>query len=80
MGGVIKEQLIRWTKTQQGSPAAMLDCGARAFDWRPQVEDGKLVMHHGEIMPLHHHHLPLRHLSRSYIATSVTVLSPIDLP
>jgi hypothetical protein len=31
----------KWAKTQaDGGPKALLDCGTRAFDWRPQVIDG----------------------------------------
>ena len=52
-GGIVKEQLIRWTKTQAGTPAAMLGCGARAFDWRPQAVGSKLVMHHGDVVVDH---------------------------
>ena len=40
-----------WTKTQpDGGTAGLLNCGARAFDWRPSLQaDGSLVMHHGSI-------------------------------
>ena len=32
-----------WTKTQpDGGPSALLDCGTRAFDWRPEIIDGKI--------------------------------------
>merc|ERR1719253_1050984 len=30
-----------------GSLATQLDCGARAFDLRPFVHNGRLIMHHG---------------------------------
>jgi hypothetical protein len=31
------------------SAADLLDCGARSFDWRPYVKEGKLNAHHGDI-------------------------------
>lgn len=43
-----------WTKTQaDGGVTGMLDCGARAFDWRPRLAKGKLIMHHGPISVKH---------------------------
>ena len=37
-------------KTQSGGISAMLNCGARFFDWRPKLKsDGSLIMHHGPI-------------------------------
>lgn len=41
----------KWTKTQpDGGLKALLDCGARSFDWRPKVNsDGTLIMHHGVV-------------------------------
>ena len=41
----------QWAKTQpSGGISAMLDCGARFFDWRPKLKsDGSLIMHHGPI-------------------------------
>lgn len=39
----------RWTKTQNGSFADQLNCGARAFDARPLYKDNKLIWHHGNI-------------------------------
>jgi hypothetical protein len=36
-GGI--HQINNWTKTQpDGGPAGQLNCGARAFDWRPLVK------------------------------------------
>ena len=46
----LKSGLInRWAKTQQnGGISGMLNCAARAFDWRPTLtKDRKLLMHHG---------------------------------
>ena len=40
----------RWAKTQQdGGVRSLLDCGARAFDWRPKLKRGKLIMHHSSV-------------------------------
>ncbi|GMI47019.1 hypothetical protein TrCOL_g1011 [Triparma columacea] len=50
--GVIKGEVVDWTKTQSmptKSAADLLDCGARSFDWRPYVKEGKLNAHHGDI-------------------------------
>lgn len=46
-----KNILNRWAKTQpDGGTATLLDCGARAFDWRPKLlKNGTLVMHHGGV-------------------------------
>lgn len=42
-----------WAVTQpsdQQAITAQLNCGARAFDWRPKMNDhGHLVMHHGNV-------------------------------
>ena len=38
----------RWTKTQPAGLAAQLECGARAFDARPLLKDGRVVWHHGQ--------------------------------
>ena len=49
-GGVVKSQLMRWTKTQTTGTSGQLECGARAFDWRPEVDKGGTVyMHHGGV-------------------------------
>jgi len=42
---------LDWTQTQPGGLSAQLDCGARAFDARPAVDNktGDLVWHHGGI-------------------------------
>ena len=48
-GGLL-HQINNWAKTQQdGGPLGMLECGARAFDWRPKLKKGSLIMHHGSI-------------------------------
>ena len=40
----------RWAKTQQdGGVRSLLHCGARAFDWRPKLKGGKLIMHHSSV-------------------------------
>ena len=41
-----------FTKTQQdGGISGLLNCGARAFDWRPLLQaDGSIIMHHGSIL------------------------------
>ena len=46
--------ISRWAKTQpDGGFAGLLSCGVRAFDLRPAVAGGQLVMHHGSIT-VHH--------------------------
>ena len=49
-GGVL-HQINDWAKTQvDGGARGELDCGARAFDWRPSLEsDGTVRMHHGSL-------------------------------
>lgn len=48
-GGVL-HPVNNWAKTQpDGGTSGLLDCGARAFDWRPSLKDGSLVMHHGGV-------------------------------
>lgn len=43
-------QINRWAKTQpDGGTTQLLNCGARAFDWRPLLDGSKLIMHHGSI-------------------------------
>lgn len=43
--------VARWTRTQNGTILDQLDCGARAFDYRPFLsEDGALYAHHGPIV------------------------------
>jgi len=45
--------VYQWTITQpsKAGTSGLLDCGVRAFDWRPRVDakTGSLVMHHGPI-------------------------------
>lgn len=49
-----KELVIGWTQTQPVGLFGQLDCGARAFDARPAVDDsGMLVWHHGPITVEH---------------------------
>jgi hypothetical protein len=44
---VLNAEVYKWTITQTANASGQLDCGTRAFDWRPAVNKGKLVMHHG---------------------------------
>jgi hypothetical protein len=39
-----------WTKTQSIGLAGQLECGARAFDYRPYYENGIVFAHHGGIV------------------------------
>jgi hypothetical protein len=39
-----------WTKTQSVGLAGQLECGARAFDYRPYYEDGVVFAHHGGVV------------------------------
>lgn len=51
--GGLFHQINQWTKTQaDGGFAHTLDCGARAFDFRPGPKDastGQIYLHHGPI-------------------------------
>jgi len=49
-GGLV-HQINDWAKTQpDGGAQGELNCGARAFDWRPSVQsDGTVKMHHGGV-------------------------------
>lgn len=52
-GGLL-HQINQWTKTQaDGGFTGMLNCGARAFDFRAKMDDGKLIFHHGPISVPH---------------------------
>ena len=45
-----------WARTQQatgGDIGGLLDCGARALDWRPMLFGTDLIAHHGRV-PIHH--------------------------
>ena len=53
-GGIISQKVYDFTKTQPtGGATELLRCGARAFDWRPQLKGGALQMHHGPILIEH---------------------------
>lgn len=52
---LVQRIIYDWTKTQSGSMGEQLDCGARAFDWRPRKENGTLVFHHGSVTVPHAH-------------------------
>lgn len=39
-----------WTMTQSVGLAGQLECGARAFDYRPYYEDSTLYVHHGGVV------------------------------
>ena len=48
------ELLYRFTRTQDGdNVTALLDCGARAFDWRPSLTGGVLGFAHGPVFVNH---------------------------
>jgi hypothetical protein len=50
LGGGVFHPINNWAKTQpSGGPSALMDCGARSFDWRPAVINGKIQMHHASI-------------------------------
>ncbi|KAL1503614.1 hypothetical protein AB1Y20_012091 [Prymnesium parvum] len=54
LSGGILHPVNNWAKTQQdGGFRGMLDCGARAFDWRSQLDGGELVFHHGKVVVPH---------------------------
>jgi hypothetical protein len=39
-----------WTRTQSVGLVGQLDCGTRAFDYRPYYKDGELYAHHGPVV------------------------------
>jgi hypothetical protein len=41
--------LSDWTKTQSTGLTSQLDCGARAFDYRPQIKGDMIYGHHGGV-------------------------------
>eukprot|EP00656_Telonema_subtile_P050185 TRINITY_DN6435_c0_g1_i1.p1 TRINITY_DN6435_c0_g1~~TRINITY_DN6435_c0_g1_i1.p1 ORF type:complete len:339 (+),score=82.65 TRINITY_DN6435_c0_g1_i1:142-1158(+) len=53
-GGLL-HQVNNWAKTQpDGGAKGELNCGARAFDWRPALQsDGTMKMHHGSVVVDH---------------------------
>ena len=52
-GGIL-HQINNWAKTQaDGGFTGMLNCGARAFDFRAKLDGGKLIFHHGSITVSH---------------------------
>lgn len=50
----VKEEVIKYTKTQSANIVGQLVCGARAFDYRPYIKrDGTVVAHHGPVVIPH---------------------------
>jgi hypothetical protein len=50
----LTEALYRFTRTQTGASVTdLLDCGARAFDWRPSLTGGTLGFAHGPVFINH---------------------------
>lgn len=53
----IDDIVYRFTRTQNAdSVTELLDCGVRAFDWRPSLQDGLLGFAHGPIFINHSMH------------------------
>jgi hypothetical protein len=55
MTGELNEErdhiMARWAQTQRGTLVDQLDCGARAFDYRPYLtENGDIFAHHGPVV------------------------------
>lgn len=51
--GLIENILYRFTKTQYGNASSQLDCGIRAFDWRPNLQNETLGFAHGAVFINH---------------------------
>lgn len=51
--GVLEDIVYRFTKTQFGNVSSQLDCGVRAFDWRPSLTGGVLGFAHGPVFVNH---------------------------
>ena len=50
----VDEIVYRFTRTQNANNVtALLDCGARAFDWRPELNGNTLGFFHGPIFVNH---------------------------
>jgi len=50
LDGGLLHPINNWAKTQQdGGFKGMLECGARAFDFRSELKEGKLIFHHGSV-------------------------------
>jgi hypothetical protein len=41
--------VMDWTRTQSDGLVKQLDCGARSFDYRPYLNDDKIIAHHGGV-------------------------------
>ena len=51
---LIDDIVYRFTRTQNAdSVSELLDCGVRAFDWRPSLQDGVLGFAHGPVFINH---------------------------
>jgi len=48
-GGIVKKEEMDWAQTQPGSITKLLNCGARAFDWRGYFDGNDLIFHHGAV-------------------------------
>ena len=50
----VDEIIYRFTRTQSAANVTgLLDCGARAFDWRPELQNGALGFFHGPVFINH---------------------------
>eukprot|EP00600_Ochromonadales_sp_CCMP1393_P004050 CAMPEP_0174993418 /NCGR_PEP_ID=MMETSP0004_2-20121128/23062_1 /TAXON_ID=420556 /ORGANISM="Ochromonas sp., Strain CCMP1393" /LENGTH=275 /DNA_ID=CAMNT_0016247527 /DNA_START=133 /DNA_END=960 /DNA_ORIENTATION=+ len=52
-GEIIEERdrvVMDWTRTQSVGLVGQLDCGSRAFDYRPHLQHGVLFAHHGPVV------------------------------
>lgn len=50
---LVDDVVYAWTKTQNVNVTEQLNCGARAFDWRPQFNGSLLGFHHGPVFVPH---------------------------
>lgn len=51
--GIITDVVYRFTKTQSGNVTSQLNCGIRAFDWRPSLTGDTLGFAHGPVFVNH---------------------------
>lgn len=50
-GEILEDNIeMAWTKTQSCGLVCQLNCGARAFDYRPYCQNGNIIAHHGGVV------------------------------
>lgn len=75
----LHKEIYRWTITQPSNKgtSGLLECGVRAFDWRPQIDSktGEVYMHHGPIEVKH----PMKAAMQEIVSWAANNTGPYDL-